>query len=123
MPRVIHFEISAGQPDRAVSFYSKVFGWEIIKWNGPMDYWLATTGPSGQPGIDGAIMKGGDLPQPVINTIDVPSVEEYCNKIIENGGTVLLPKFTVQAVGYMAYCRDTEGNIFGIMQEDSSAGS
>jgi predicted enzyme related to lactoylglutathione lyase len=24
-------------------------------------------------------------------------------------------------VGYMAYCRDTEGNTFGIMQEDPNA--
>jgi uncharacterized protein len=27
----------------------------------------------------------------------------------------------VPGVGYMAYCRDTEGNLFGIMQNDKNA--
>ncbi|HEX3043728.1 MAG TPA: hypothetical protein VHY08_03160 [Bacillota bacterium] len=27
MPRVIHFEILADQPERAAGFYQKVFGW------------------------------------------------------------------------------------------------
>ena len=65
MPRVIHFEIHADDPSRAVKFYTEVFGWKIEKWQGPMDYWLVYTGKE-EPGIDGAIMKreqplrGGD---------------------------------------------------------------
>lgn len=35
MPRVVHFEIHTGNPERAVQFYSGVFGWDIIKWDGP----------------------------------------------------------------------------------------
>jgi hypothetical protein len=27
----------------------------------------------------------------------------------------------IPGVGYFAYCQDTEGNTFGIMQEDKSA--
>jgi len=57
MPRVIHFEIPADDPARAVKFYEAVFGWKIEKWNGPMDYWLAMTGEQEQPGIDGAITR------------------------------------------------------------------
>ena len=44
MPRVVHFEITAEDPDRAAGFYSQVFGWELTKWEGPMEYWLITTG-------------------------------------------------------------------------------
>ena len=55
MPRVIHFELPADEPERAARFYESVFGWEITKWQGPMDYWLVTTGEEGTPGIDGAI--------------------------------------------------------------------
>ena len=40
MPRVVHFEIMADDPDRAVKFFKKVFGWRINKWEGPVDYWL-----------------------------------------------------------------------------------
>src|SRR5262245_2829618 len=57
MPRVIHFEIHAEKPERAVAFYSKLFGWEFTKWGGPMEYYLVKTGPDGQPGINGGMIK------------------------------------------------------------------
>jgi predicted enzyme related to lactoylglutathione lyase len=40
MPRVVHFEISADDPERAIRFYEHVFGGEFTKGEGPMDYWL-----------------------------------------------------------------------------------
>ena len=57
MPRVIHFEIPADNPDRAVRFYSDVFGWQFNKWEGPVEYWLITTGADGQPGINGGMLR------------------------------------------------------------------
>ena len=45
MSRVIHFEIHADNPERAIAFYSGLFGWQFKKWEGPMLYWLITTGP------------------------------------------------------------------------------
>jgi hypothetical protein len=50
--------------------------------------------------------------------ISVPSFEDAVKKIKAAGGEILGPKMTVPSVGYMTYCRDTEGNIFGIMQND-----
>ena len=44
MSRVVHFEVLADDPARAVEFYQNVFGWEATKWDGPEDYWLTTTG-------------------------------------------------------------------------------
>ena len=29
MPRVVHFEIHADDPERTISFYNSVFGWEF----------------------------------------------------------------------------------------------
>jgi predicted enzyme related to lactoylglutathione lyase len=120
MARVIHFEIPADDPERAVTFYEQVFGWKIAKWNGPEDYWLAGTGEQGQPGIDGAITRRSSL-QTVCNTVDVPSLDDSLGQIAEAGGRVLTPKMAVPGVGYMAYCQDTEGNQFGVMQSDPSA--
>ncbi len=40
MPRPIHFEIPAEDPQRAIGFYSSVFGWEFDQWDGPMEYWI-----------------------------------------------------------------------------------
>ena len=120
MPRVIHFEIPADDPERGVKFYQKVFGWKINKWDGPQDYWLITTGEKGEPGIDGALMRR--MPgATTVNTVDVPSVDEFVQKVIAAGGKVVMPKDTVPGVGYLAYCADTEGNVFGMMQSDPSA--
>ena len=45
MPRVVHFEIHAQDPERAVRFYEQVFGWRTQRW-GSEEYWLLTTGPA-----------------------------------------------------------------------------
>ncbi|OGC85301.1 MAG: glyoxalase [candidate division Zixibacteria bacterium RBG_16_43_9] len=121
MLRVVHFEINADDPERVVKFYQKVFGWKIEKWSGPVDYWLVTTGPNDQPGINGGIMKRMNPQSSTYNTVDVPSVDEFTKRIVESGGKVVAPRMAVPGVGYMAYCADTEGNVFGIMQEDVSA--
>src|SRR5271154_5487358 len=56
MPRPIHFEIHAENPQRAIKFYTDLFGWTFSKWNGPQDYWLIKTGEPGTPGIDGGLL-------------------------------------------------------------------
>jgi predicted enzyme related to lactoylglutathione lyase len=126
MPRVIHFEIPADDPERAVNFYRSVFGWEINNWGGPVEYWLITTGPESEMGIDGAIMRRtggakGDSPTAYICTVGVPTVDEYAAKVEANGGAVVTAKMAIPGVGWFAYCRDTEGNQFGIMQPDEKA--
>jgi len=45
----------------------------------------------------------------------------YVAKITASGGTVVAPKMAVPSIGYFAYCQDTEGNTFGVMQSDPSA--
>jgi predicted enzyme related to lactoylglutathione lyase len=121
MPRIVHFELTADDPERAVGFYQQVFGWQFNKWGGPQDYWLATTGEQGTPGIDGAIMRRDPNFPTVINTIDVVSVDDAVAKITANGGTVVAPKMPIPGIGYFAYCQDTEGNTFGVMESDPSA--
>ena len=121
MPRVIHFEIPADDPARAVKFYETVFGWKIQKWDGPENYWLAMTGEEGQPGINGAITGRGEPTTVVVNTMDVASVDDSIAQVVANGGSVLMPKMPVPGVGYLAYFRDTEGNAFGMMQNDPNA--
>lgn len=119
MPKVVHFEIPADDPGRAVAFYRKAFGWKIEKF-GPMDYWLAVTGEKGEPGIDGAITTREQI-KSTTNTISVSSVEESSKRIEDAGGKVLTPKMPIQGVGWFAYCIDTEGNGFGILKEDPGA--
>jgi hypothetical protein len=120
MPRIVHFEIPADDTGRAVDFYQKVFDWKIEKWDGPVDYWLVTTGEEDEPGINGAITERANLGV-TVNTIDIPSLDESIAKVEAAGGKVVLSKVSVPGVGYMAYCSDSEGNVFGMMESDESA--
>jgi uncharacterized protein len=127
MARVVHFEIHASEAERAVSFYQTLFDWQFQKWEGPMDYWLITTGPNDQPGINGGMVRRqGDIDgQAVIAyvcTVDVTDVDASTNTATANGGQVVLPKMPIPGVGWLVYCKDTEGNIFGMMQADATAG-
>jgi predicted enzyme related to lactoylglutathione lyase len=127
VPRVIHFEIVADKPERAIKFYKEVFGWEFNKWNGPQEYWLVKTGEDSQPGINGGLTpkmnqgSNGNTGSRVTNTIDVPSVDEFSKKITMEGGKIVRPKMAIPGIGYLAICEDTEGISFGIIQSDRNA--
>jgi predicted enzyme related to lactoylglutathione lyase len=41
--------------------------------------------------------------------------------VVANGGAVAVPKMAIPGVGWLAYCTDPEGNIFGLMQDDPNA--
>lgn len=118
MPRVVHFEIAAEDAGRAVKFYREVFGWEARRWDGPFDYWLLKTGEEDEPGIDGAIITKDELrgAGTTCNTISVPAVDDYIEKICRAGGRLVRPKQEIPGVGFVAFCTDTEGTVFGILE-------
>ena len=122
MSRVVHFDIGAGDPERAIRFYRGVFGWTFRHRDEPQDHWLVTTGPEDTPGIKGSL-----TPRPTaggyVSTVAVPSVDDFADRVRAHGGAVIAPKTAVPGVGYLAYCKDTEENLFGIMQFDRSAGA
>jgi hypothetical protein len=131
MPRVVHFEISVDDAERACRFYNNVFGWQTRKWgesggggsDASQEYWLIETGDAAERGIDGGLYrrhKGMSFTTHV-NTIDVPSVDDFIEKIQAHGGRAVTQKMPIPGVGYFAYCEDTEGNTFGIMQADPGA--
>jgi len=121
MPRPVHFEIPADNPQRAIDFYSNVFGWQFTKWDGPMDYWLISTGKSAEPGIDGGLLQRREPNQPCVNTVGVENLDKTMASVLSSGGTIAVPKMAIPGVGWLAYCKDTEGHIFGMMQPDASA--
>lgn len=121
MPRVIHFDISADDPERALHFYHDVFGWKSEKWKGPFDYWLINTGEPYQPGIDGGLARRDHPWESITNIIDVASVDEIAARVVANGGMIIQTRRAIPGVGYLVVCKDTEGNVFGIMQMDEPA--
>ncbi|HEY3266928.1 MAG TPA: VOC family protein [Armatimonadota bacterium] len=121
MARVVHFELPADDPTRAKGFYTGVFGWTFTEWEGEGGggYWLVDTGEG--TGINGGMAKRGSFLPVVTNVIDVPNVDEFSEKVKAAGGEIVAPKMPVPTVGYLAYFKDTEGNLFGMMQYDDAA--
>ena len=121
MPRVVHFEIPADNPEKVAKFYESVFGWKVEKWAGPVEYWLVMTGNPKEPGIDGGITRKEAPFTSTVNTIGVASVDEFIEKAKAAGGKLAVPKNAVPGVGYQAYLTDPDGNLFGIHEENKEA--
>jgi len=113
--RPIHFEIPGDDSDALAAFYADVFGWITQKWEGPIEYVMVTTGEEGTPGIDGAIMRRGDIRHP-LNVMMTADVASQVEQVKLHGGSVLMPPEPIPGVGLFCYCVDPAGNVFGLMQ-------
>jgi predicted enzyme related to lactoylglutathione lyase len=125
MGRVVHFEIHADDPDRAVTFYTTAFGWSVTRMPG-VDYWLLTTGPDGEVGINGAVLpRVGERPPigaPVVGavtTVQVEDLDATLARVGELGGDIALDKMAIPGVGTVAYVHDSEANVVGVLQPES----
>jgi predicted enzyme related to lactoylglutathione lyase len=129
--RVVHFEIHAENPERAIAFYKAVFGWDFPVWlSGPVKYWgVITAGQdSRDPGINGGLLvRKGSSPEEgqalnaYVCTIQVENIDDTIKKIESAGGKVALSKHALAGMAWQAYFKDTEGNLFGIHQLDPNA--
>ena len=128
--RPVHFEIHASDPTATRAFYQSVLGWRFHQW-GDNPYWLVITGdgdpiagvPHSQPGVDGGLLpRTGGSPedgQPVnafVMTVEVPDCDGYVDKVVAAGGSVALPADDLPGVGRLAYVKDPDGNLFGMLE-------
>lgn len=87
MPRPVHFDIFAADPERAQRFYTALFGWRFERWGGLMPYWLITTGDDG-PGINGGLaQRPGPNPDP---QMEMPVVAWTCTVQVDDPGRGLV---------------------------------
>jgi predicted enzyme related to lactoylglutathione lyase len=121
MNRFTHFELAAGDLEKTAAFYRDVFGWKIEKWDGPMEYWLVTTGDKASPGINGGLMQSGGEFTGTINTIEVDDIDAALSQVLAHGGEIAMPKDAIPGVGYQAYFKDNSGILVGIHQADPNA--
>lgn len=122
MGRPVHFEIHVDDMERGRSFYEKVFGWSFQKW-GDVDYYVITTGEEGTPGINGGMLprQGGSGDKVIgwVNTVGVDDLDKALAVVEENGGSIALAKQKMEGVGWVAYAKDPDENIFGMIQDTS----
>ena len=120
--RVVHFEIPYDDGERARRFYKEAFDWAMQEMPG-MDYTLVESGPSGdrgptEPGyINGGMLarKESAAPGPVV-VMDVPSIDAALQTVDRLGGSTVVPKQPVGAMGFTAYVKDPEGNVIGLWE-------
>ena len=128
MNRITHFEIQVDDAERAIKFYSDVFGWQFPKYM--ENYWGIVTAEkdSQEPGINGGLLLR-PCPAPTMGqgtnafvcTVQVDNFDEIAKKIEVAGGKVAMPKFAIMNMAWQGYFLDTEGNTFGVHQVDSNA--
>ena len=54
-------------------------------------------------------------------TAGVEDLDAMVVKAVAAGGSIAVPKMPIPTMGWLAYCKDTEGNLFGMMQMESNA--
>jgi hypothetical protein len=127
MARVVHFEIHATDPEALITFYSELLGWTFTAVEG-IEYWLIETDPRDEPGIDGGLVRRpvpGPADSPALGafpcTVSIESLDETLAKAGTLGAEVALPKMPVMGVGWLAYIKDPDGNVLGLLQSDPAA--
>jgi len=113
MGKVVGFEISSQDPEKAVEFFSNVFDWKVAdpQWN----YWAVNT-KGKDVGIDGGISKGPtDYPHGTRIQIEVDSIDDSIKKAVDNGAAVVRDKMEFDSF-YLAYLIDPTGVGFGLVQ-------
>ena len=57
----------------------------------------------------------------MVNTLTVPSLDRAAASVEANDGTIVVPKMPVPGVGCLAYFKNPEGTILGLMESDPAA--
>jgi uncharacterized protein len=114
--KLVHFEVPARDTTRALSFYGGMFGWEFESYPGPTEYHMTRTADD----QGGAISGSTDGDGGIFVYFDVDDIRTGTSRVRELGGEAdeAMP---VPNMGWFARCKDTEGNPFGLWQNDPSA--
>lgn len=118
MARVVHYDIHAADPEHVSRFYAEAFGWQLQK--GKSEDYVFSSAPGDTLSFHGNIHRGREEDNLPV-TIRVPSVAESLARVTASGGRVIVAPRAIPGVGYLAYCEDPEGNVFGIFGADIAA--
>jgi predicted enzyme related to lactoylglutathione lyase len=114
---MVHVEIPAGSTAKAKEFWGGLFGWQFQEFPGsPTEYHMTRFSDT----QGGAIMGAESDQRGPRVYFDVDDIKASNAKVGELGGTSgeALP---VPGMGWFAVCKDSEGNEFGLWQNDENA--
>lgn len=123
---VVHFEMPCKDKKRVAEFYTHAFGWNMKQLGPEMgDYVLAGTTETDEknmvktPGtINGGFFdyKDDELNRAPHVVISVDNLNESIDAIKQAGGEIVGEQMKIPGIGEYISCRDTEGNIVGVLQ-------
>jgi predicted enzyme related to lactoylglutathione lyase len=111
-----HFEIRAEDAERAHGFWSSLFGWEFNASPGEIPYLMTDTGN----GVTAGLYRSEAAERGLVVYFNVDDLEASLDRVRSLGG-IVNDKGPVPEIGWYAHCTDTEGNRFGLFQQDASA--
>lgn len=113
------FDIFVDDLDRAVAFYQTVLGRTLEPMGDPTGETQMMSFPADMSvyGAAGALTKSAHARPGIGGTIIYFCVEDCAEeqgRVVEAGGQVVRPKFSIGEFGWVALCQDSEGNMFGL---------
>jgi len=122
MSAIVHFDVPAEDVGRAKKFYSALFGWKFEAFPEMQYNLITTTNLDGSPGVGGGMGKRMEPSQRIMNYFGVTSLDAAMKQVKSLGGKVLTENMAVPGMGFLATCMDTEGNTFGLWEENPQGG-
>ncbi len=129
---ITHFEVYVDNIGRAKKFYESVFGWAFKDLGSEMNNYVIvfpsgeiTEGPA-KAGINGGMMQrpgpapsdNKAAPNAYVCMVSIDQIEPALQRVVEHGGRVDMPVMEVPTVGKLAYIRDSEMNLVGVLQPE-----
>jgi predicted enzyme related to lactoylglutathione lyase len=121
---IVHVEFPSADADRAQKFWSELFGWSFegsgmpdIDYLAGIDYRVARTGEQTTAAVFACQKHSAGAP---VYYYTVDDIEAARAKIGQLGGQAE-EKTPIPNMGWLASCKDSEGNAFHIWQVDSAA--
>ena len=115
--QMVHLEIPAGDTWKAREFWSSLFGWQWQTFEGPTEYHMTRFCET-----TGGALYAPDPPDKRGTRVyfDVDDINAGGARVKELGGEAgeAMP---VPGSGWFSLCKDTEGNEFGLWQNDPDA--
>ncbi len=116
---VVHFEILGPDGASLVRFYRELFGWQLRE--GQLPGWpVYGLLQPGDTGIGGAVGSADAAKKPtVVVYVEVDDPVAYLQRAEQLGASVVMPTTHVaEAEITIAWLRDPQGNIVGIVKND-----
>lgn len=114
---VVHFEIQSNKQKEVQKFYADLFDWHVEE-QPQMEYGMVDTHTDPK-GINGGIGGTNGGPNRVTFYVEVADLQAALDKAEKLGGKTVMPPMDIPDAVSMAMFSDPEGNVVGLVKEDS----